>query len=420
MSDVVIEIEGLSKRYRIGEDASYGRLTESLSNLFSPKRRRLATRDDHIWALNEVSLQVQRGQALGVIGHNGAGKTTLLKLLSRITEPTAGRAVLYGRVGSLLEVGTGFHPELSGRDNIFLNGAILGMRKAEISAQFDQIVDFAEMARFIDTPVKRYSSGMYVRLAFAVAAHLDTEILIVDEVLAVGDASFQKKCLGKMQTVADQGRTVLFVSHNMQAISTLTDQSILLDRGRSIAYGPTSEVVDRYQRELETAPSSYRGSGSGDQPSVKEVDVRTSRPGNVHVVGEPIEFMFTLDVPTPTSGTALSFQIHNAWGQPVVHLQVLESEMSLGHQSGVFKVICRVPKLRLYIGRYALSVHFADRTGKLETIEGICPFEVVSLELREHYWVPGTAAYVEDCSWEVEQISAVAVGRTSPDGETGS
>ncbi len=245
MSEIVIRANHLGKQYRLGAlyEQRYRTLRESLGNLF----RRGETRSyETIWALRDVSFEVKQGQVLGVIGRNGAGKSTLLKLLSRVTEPTEGEAEIHGRVGSLLEVGTGFHPELTGRENIFLNGAILGMRRSEIERKFDEIVAFAEVEQFIDTPVKRYSSGMYLRLAFAVAAHLEPEILVVDEVLAVGDAEFQRKCLGKMGDVAREGRTVLFVSHNMSAILRLTEETLVIEKGRLALRAPTPQAVDYY------------------------------------------------------------------------------------------------------------------------------------------------------------------------------
>ena len=279
MSEKIIQVENLSKRYRIGtREAGYRTFREAIiDGIMAPVRnfkrlRKLtnfndaksmqnqsspyghesgsvgtnATPDDVIWALKDVSFDVKRGEVVGIIGRNGAGKSTLLKILSRITEPTAGVVSLYGRISSLLEVGTGFHPELTGRENIFLNGAILGMRKVEIERKFDEIVAFADIEKFIDTPVKRYSSGMYVRLAFAVAANLEPEILIVDEVLAVGDVAFQKKCMGKMSDVAKEGRTVLLVSHNMAAIRNLCSRSILLDEGNMIIDDSTARVIDHY------------------------------------------------------------------------------------------------------------------------------------------------------------------------------
>jgi lipopolysaccharide transport system ATP-binding protein len=248
MSDIAIHAENLGKQYTIGErPAAYTTLRETLTTALSSQKRLGSGSDaSKFWALKDVSFDVEKGRVLGVIGRNGAGKSTLLKLLSRVTEPTEGRAVINGRVGSLLEVGTGFHPELTGRENISLNGAILGMKHSEVERKFDEIVSFAEVEQFIDTPVKRYSSGMYLRLAFAVAAHLEPEILVVDEVLAVGDAEFQRKCLGKMSDVAQQGRTVLFVSHNMSAILRLTEETIVIEKGHLAMRAPTPQAVDYY------------------------------------------------------------------------------------------------------------------------------------------------------------------------------
>src|SRR5437762_3404196 len=241
-SDIAISVRGLAKAYTIRQAAqSATTLSEEMTNRFRHLMRR--DKNEIFWALKDVSFEVNQGQVVGIIGHNGAGKSTLLKILSRITEMTDGEVDLYGRVGSLLEVGTGFHQELTGRENIFLNGAILGMTRGEIRKKFDEIVAFAEVEKFLDTPVKRYSSGMYVRLAFAVAAHLEPEILIIDEVLAVGDAEFQKKCLGKMSEVANGGRTVLFVSHNMGAVRSLCTRGLLLDRGKVQTDGPVSMVL---------------------------------------------------------------------------------------------------------------------------------------------------------------------------------
>jgi lipopolysaccharide transport system ATP-binding protein len=258
MTDLVISVAGVAKQYRIGTSISgYRTLRDTIVNSFRAplhqargflRGKGAASNDSHdsFWALKDVSFNVGRGEVIGIIGRNGAGKSTLLKVLSQITAPTLGEVALYGRVGSLLEVGTGFHPELTGRENIYLSGAILGMKKAEIARKFDEIVEFAEVEKFIDTPAKHYSSGMYLRLAFAVAAHLEPEILIVDEVLAVGDVAFQKKCLGKMEGVASQGRTVLFVSHNMQAVTRLCQRVILLDGGSVAEDGSTSQVVTKY------------------------------------------------------------------------------------------------------------------------------------------------------------------------------
>jgi lipopolysaccharide transport system ATP-binding protein len=257
MSDIAIRAENLSKLYRIGNREAYKSLRDVLSDAistpfrwFNTQNSKLKTQNsNYIWALKDVSFEVKKGEVVGIIGRNGAGKSTLLKILSRITEPTEGYAKIYGRMGSLLEVGTGFHPELTGRENIYLNGAIIGMKKIEINGKFDEIVAFAEVEKFIDTPVKHYSSGMYTRLAFSVAAHLEPEILLVDEVLAVGDVAFQKKCLGKMKDVAKEGRTVLFVSHNMGAIETLCNRAFLIDQGKIVLSGESYKVVSSYLSE---------------------------------------------------------------------------------------------------------------------------------------------------------------------------
>jgi lipopolysaccharide transport system ATP-binding protein len=289
MSDVIIRAENLGKRYHLGERERYlalrdifARAASAPARLFSPRkpsssklhRTNIDRRNgdqSYIWALKDASFEIRRGEVVGLIGRNGAGKSTLLKILSRITKPTAGWAEIYGRVGSLLEVGTGFHPELTGSENIYLNGAILGMSKREITRKFDEIVAFAEVEKFIDTPVKHYSSGMYVRLAFSVAAHLEPEILLVDEVLAVGDASFQKKCLGKMGQVSREGRTILFVSHNMAAVKALCSRAVLMRDGAVAASGTVSEVVDDYLL------------GAASDASAKEWQDPAAAPGNENV-----------------------------------------------------------------------------------------------------------------------------------------
>jgi lipopolysaccharide transport system ATP-binding protein len=282
MSDTAIRVQNLGKRYRIGvAEKRPDNLREAVGRLASAPFRYLRTRlreadpEEVVWALKDVSFEVRRGEVLGIIGRNGAGKTTLLKILSRITEPTEGRAVINGRVGSLLEVGTGFHPELTGRENIYLNGAILGMTRAEIDGKFDEIVDFSGVEKFIDTPVKRYSSGMRVRLGFAVAAHLDPEILLVDEVLAVGDAGFQKKCLGKMGQVAQEGRTVLFVSHNMTAVQGLCQRVIWLEEGSILEEGQPARVVSDYlQASMSGVVTVRKWENMSKAPGNEQVRVR--------------------------------------------------------------------------------------------------------------------------------------------------
>src|SRR5689334_22198419 len=272
MSQLAIRVDGLSKRYRIGAaERRHNTLRDlivdtarkplrGLRNLFHSDGHPRRSKKEWIWALKDMSFEIRRGEVVGIIGRNGAGKSTLLKVLTRITEPTEGHAEVHGRVGSLLEVGTGFHQELTGRENIYLNGAILGMKRAEIAAKFDEIVAFAEVERFIETPVKHYSSGMYLRLAFSVAAHLEPEVLLVDEVLAVGDAAFQKKCLGKLGGVAGEGRTVLFVSHNLGQLRRLCQHGVLLSHGECRAVGPIDDVIIDYQKSmLEGSPDESRG-----------------------------------------------------------------------------------------------------------------------------------------------------------------
>lgn len=315
MPPTAISVEHVCKRYDIGASGGnmfqYGSLRESIAVAASSALQRLrggrsgleVSAEDHIWALDDVSFSVNRGEVIGIIGRNGAGKSTLLKILSRITKPTSGYAQIYGRLGSLLEVGTGFHPELTGRDNIFLNGAMLGMRRQEINQRFDAIADFSGIAKFLDTPVKRYSSGMYVRLAFAVAAHLEPEILLVDEVLAVGDAEFQKKCLGKMKNVVGQGRTVLFVSHNMAAVKSLCDRALLLDAGSVVAEGHVDEVVERYlglARAIKPGGSIAADavrSGTGEA-RFRHVELLTqdNRPSGEFYFGQRIRVRMTLEV----------------------------------------------------------------------------------------------------------------------------
>ena len=288
MSAPAIKIEDLAKRYRIGTQmASYKTFREAITGTVTAPFRRLAAmrqarqgdggEDGTLWALDGLDLEIPAGEPIAIIGANGAGKSTLLKILSRITKPTRGRVELRGRVGSLLEVGTGFHPELTGRENIFLNGAILGMRRAEILRKFDEIVDFAEVERFIDTPVKHYSSGMYVRLAFAVAAHLEPEILLIDEVLAVGDQQFQKKCMGKMGEVGRDGRTVLFVSHNMTAVKALCTRAVMLREGKLAAFGDTIDVVKEYQRQTSMGGAAERLWTEEHAPGNKTAKLRSVR-----------------------------------------------------------------------------------------------------------------------------------------------
>jgi len=354
MSEPVITVEGLGKRYTLHHQARSGLLRDQLASLLrNPFRRKKdeGNTQEEFWALRDVNFTVNQGDVLGIIGRNGAGKSTLLKILSRITEPTTGRITIHGRVASLLEVGTGFHGELSGRENIYLNGAILGMTRAEIRKKFDEIVAFSEVEKFLDTPVKHYSSGMYVRLAFAVAAHLEPEILIIDEVLAVGDAAFQKKCLGKMREVsASQGRTVLFVSHNISIIQTICQRCLLLQQGQIIADAPALETAAKY---LQPA-SGNSWSRSAPTTSVcyfKNAGIDTA----LDKEGNPIVALRTEIFSKTARQLALELLLHDATGQNLAIGQ-LGSVDRLQLHAGTTTVNFRFSAAHLALGRYQTSL----------------------------------------------------------------
>jgi lipopolysaccharide transport system ATP-binding protein len=358
----IIEARGLSKRYRLGQVGA-GSLREEAERLF---RRRESAPVADFWALKDISFDVAPGEVLGVIGRNGAGKSTLLKLLSRVTEPTTGEVRLRGRVASLLEVGTGFHPELTGRENIYLNGAILGMTRAEIRRKFDQIVAFAEVERFLATPVKRYSSGMYVRLAFAVAAHLEPDILIVDEVLAVGDAAFQQKCLGKMKSVsAEEGRTVLFVSHNMTAINSLCSRAMLLAGGELASAGTPEAVVRSYLEPLRRRDRSRRREWAADgAPGDDRVRLRRAELASAGSAGAELErtapFDVVLDYCSFVDDVNLIVEIVVKTPDGAVVFHSLSNE-ALGDRrraAGLYRSVCHVPAALLNEGAYQIDVHF--------------------------------------------------------------
>jgi homopolymeric O-antigen transport system ATP-binding protein len=386
MSNIAIHVENLSKQYRIGQHRRGNTLRDTLTErIYSPFRRLLQPingqtaievqrSNNTIWALKGVSFEVKRGEVIGIIGRNGAGKSTLLKILTRITEPTEGFAGIYGSVGSLLEVGTGFHSELTGRENIYLNGAILGMKKAEIDRKFDEIVNFSEIEKFLDTPVKHYSSGMYVRLAFAVAAHLEPEILIVDEVLAVGDVQFQKKCLGKMQVMAqDQGRTVLFVSHNMDAIQRLCSHCVLLDSGQLIAQDKPSCIITRYLGSLGfiATPNNWvdistvRRSGGGREArfmAAQYSSLNEALSFQPYSNG-PLEFLLLIESRSSQSVGSLALSIRDQGGRPLVNADT----DSIGHvidlRKGENTVRLRIDRLYLNPGSYLVGL-WLDKTGK--------------------------------------------------------
>ena len=381
MSNIAIRVENLSKRYKIGvRQESYRTLRESLTRAMTFPFRLLRRQQrsgngtpDTFWALKDISLEIQSGAVVGLIGRNGAGKTTLLKILSRITEPTVGRAEIRGRVGSLLEVGTGFHPELTGRENIYLNAAILGMRKAEIDRKFDEIVAFAEVDRFLDTPVKHYSSGMYVRLAFGVAAHLEPEILLVDEVLAVGDAAFQKKCLGKMDDVAKAGRTVLFVSHNMGAIRQLCPNSIMLESGQIACAGESDYVIERYMQVgndlqasvefMESLNSSEIGRGKIVKIELEDKSgIKTSTIG----IGEPLCIKLYVNLGEKLPSIVVGAEVKSQTGVPLLNLRSDSIGMIFGpyKQGDVVLFLFRVPSMPFSPGIYKIEPWFAESKGK--------------------------------------------------------
>lgn len=365
MSEIVISARGLSKQYTIGSALKRhptirDQMAETamapvrmLRSLYGGSRRSNGMSKNHIWALEDVSFDVQRGDIVGVIGRNGAGKSTLLKILSRITEPTAGYADIQGRVGCLLEVGTGFHPELTGRENVYLNGAILGMRRDEIVRKFDEIVSFAEIEKFLDTPVKRYSTGMYMRLGFAVAASLDPEILVVDEVLAVGDAAFQKKCLGKMAGVAKDGRTVIFVSHNMPAIQSLCNRCLFIEAGRLRMAGSLEDGLEMYHRSL--AESSQETSANSGEIGITTLTVNGTV-GKAIDASQPMRFEFDLTTKVTFSGFRMFLIIENPQGINVLHSVISQSEFQEIDRRGAYHIVVNIPPLWLTPGMYSAHV----------------------------------------------------------------
>lgn len=409
----IIEVKDLSKSYILSHERNekYNTLRDAMAKgakkifSFTKKKNDKAAREE-FWALKDINFEITKGDRVGIIGRNGAGKSTLLKILSRITEPTTGSVKIKGRVASLLEVGTGFHPELSGRENIFLNGAILGMSRAEIKKHFDAIVDFAEIEKFLDTPVKRYSSGMYVRLAFAVAAHLEPEILVVDEVLAVGDMEFQKKCLGKMEDVSkNEGRTVIFVSHNMQAISTLTTKSIFLVKGNIIGFDNTSKIIKKYLEYNTYNSGFYEDTSDFKSARITKAFVKTSEINSTHFNGDPFELDLEIFLPEPLRNGALAFQIFDNLNIPAIHCWVFNSEQPILNKKGINKIKCIIPKLRLYMGSYRFRILLADNGGHeiLQTINDVCSFDVEMLnKTRDYAWEQGSCIYLEDFKWQSE------------------
>lgn len=405
MSDIAIRVEGLGKRYRIGERervrSRRDLLSQAAAAMRAPFRNLRSLRgltefdggagDDVFWALRDLSFELGAGEVLGVVGKNGAGKSTLLKIISRITEPTCGFAEVSGSVGSLLEVGTGFHPELTGRENIYLNGSILGMTRAYIASQLDGIVDFARVGPFLDTPVKRYSSGMQLRLAFAVAAHLQPEILVIDEVLAVGDAEFQRKCLGKMGEIARDGRTVLFVSHNLDAVRSLCPRSILIEDGRLVADGPTSDVIRRYlQSSSLQLPGDRIDLDRAQRRGTGEVRIRAATySSHDEEVGchpypdGPLVFTLEVEAAGRREVGSVALTISSLSGANLVHLDSALAGTSVALHPGRNFVRVSIDRLHLNPGRYRVSFSLADPLaakgprGAFDSLEDAIDFEVV-------------------------------------------
>ena len=417
MTETAIKVEGLGKRYRLGvkatsNDTLGGTLASFVRRPMANLRRlRQLTQfseqesENTLWALKDISFEVKRGEVLGVIGHNGAGKSTLLKILSRITKPTVGRIAIAGQVSSLLEVGTGFHPELTGRENIYLNGTILGMRKHEIDKKFDEIVDFSGVERFIDTPVKRYSSGMQVRLAFSVAAHLEPEVLLIDEVLAVGDAAFQRKCLGKMENVAQDGRTILFVSHNMGAVSNMCHRSMLLSQGKVREIGETSKVIESYFQDV----GERVNSGAADlrnakrNPILQHRDVHfsfvrflnsTGEPSEVFYEKEPITIEFTMNVFKTVANLQFGYTVRQI--NPALDLFTIPSREYEGtFTPGQYRLQVQIDPNPLRENAYSVALKLFANGLRQDTIVDAAKFEVVrNLSLDDHVssnakWVSG-------------------------------
>jgi lipopolysaccharide transport system ATP-binding protein len=413
MTPPIIEAQGISKRYRLGAIGATT-LRESFSRWWQDRLHAGSGVDKkEFWALNDVSFNVKAGEVVGFIGRNGAGKSTLLKILSRITNPTSGRVVMRGRVASLLEIGTGFHPDLTGKENIYLNGAILGMKRAEIRQRFDEIVAFAEVEQFINTPVKRYSSGMYVRLAFAVAAHLDPEILIVDEVLAVGDLQFQKKCLARMQSVSRQdGRTVLFVSHSIDSILRLCGKVVWLEKGRLKAHGPTAEVIQAYAQTRRTLDRAVNlGSAPRDDRLRQAAKFQNlTSPADLIApwtfgFGQPIRFTGVITADRPVQELVMAYAIFNSSGLELASNRMPINGMDFDRHR--HELTIEIPHLRLTPGSYSMNLGLSSQSGEEDFISEAVNFEVDTNEEAARLFADRIkASCIPESSIQVRRIDA--------------
>jgi lipopolysaccharide transport system ATP-binding protein len=410
----IIKVEDLSKQYHIGaRKESYSTLRDTIAGAvrapFNRWRRNGHSVNNTIWALKDVSFEVAPGEALGVIGRNGAGKSTLLKILSRITDPTTGQVELYGRVGSLLEVGTGFHPELTGRENVFLNGAVMGMRREEVSQKFDEIVAFSEIDQFIDTPVKRYSSGMYMRLAFAVAAHLNPEILIVDEVLAVGDASFQKKCLGKMGDVAHEGRTVLFVSHNIASIQRLCTSVILLSGGKVAARGPATDVTQLYLQSGAANLLSWQRAGPPAAAAYFQKVYLSDQTGEsleCVTTASSLRINMELVVRDAPRDMQLSVTLSDGYDMWLISSSPQDAGLSPPTEPGHYNAVMHFPSEFLVARTYGLRVGlWSPSYGHIDVVDDL-RFQAQETASLANSTPLGRAGLIAlRCAWEIDKVS---------------
>ena len=421
-TDVAIEVSDLSKRYEIGGDqAGYMLLTERITERLKNLGR--GPKPQEFWALRDINFEVQRGETLGVIGHNGAGKSTLLKILSQITPPTTGEARLRGRVGALLEVGTGFHPELTGRENVFLNGAILNMKRREIQSRFDEIVEFADIGPFIDTPVKRYSSGMQLRLAFSVAAHLEPEILIIDEVLSVGDLAFQQKCLGRMEAASKEGRTVVFISHSLPSVVNLCDRAIMLSEGRITAAGRVGEVVEAYigdvTSDLERGIRDRRRHGNG---KLRLTDFHLERGGELldsPVTGEDFEMVLSFEKHTQESlrGTRVNLTIFTLSDQtPLLDLDTSQTGDSFTELPDQGQIRCRLERCPLPAGQYYVDVRIDAGSERLDALNHIAEITVADGDFHRagatHQPMIDYRTVLVDHSWALEATAPEPIAQS--------
>jgi lipopolysaccharide transport system ATP-binding protein len=419
VKDIILKVENISKQYRLGQVGTgtlshdFNRWWHQIRGKEDPYLKIGETNDpstkgtsEYVWALQDINFEVERGEVLGIIGKNGAGKSTLLKILSKVTSPTTGSIKSRGRIASLLEVGTGFNPELTGKENIFLNGAILGMTKKEITSKLDEIIEFSGCERYINTPVKRYSSGMTVRLAFAVAAFLEPEILVIDEVLAVGDAEFQKKAIGKMQDISrGEGRTVLFVSHDLSAISTLAKKTIVLSNGKIIAIEETNKAIAIYS-SMHATERVFEHKPLCNVPSVTRVEISTSEGGTLQASGKSLKINFEINMPSENyENIAIAFQFMDNLNKAITYTYVFDNDSPICRNKGGNKISYEFINIRLYKGNYSVKVHLANSKTRVKFQEFYCcAFEVEMINQKEPEWgwQNNVCQYIDEGKWTID------------------